>query len=126
MKHVKKERKNALILLIDFKKAFDSINHKFIKNTLSIYSFGSDIISWIDLFFGEREAQILLGGHMTENIHLRQGVPQGDIIYPYIFILMVEILLLKINYTTHLKKWKAEAKPSLMILPSSSREQRTT
>ena len=71
MKHVKKERKNALILLIDFKKAFDSINHKFIKNTLSIYGFGNDIISWVDLFFGEREAQILLGGHMTEKIHLR-------------------------------------------------------
>ena len=102
MKHVKKERKDALILLIDFKKAFDSINHKFIKNTLSIYGFGTDIISWVDLFFGEREAQILLGGHMTEKIFLRQGVPQGDIISPYIFILMVEILLLKINYTTHL------------------------
>ena len=102
MKHVKKERKNALILLIDFKKAFDSINHKFIKNTLSIYGFGSDIISWVDLFFGEREAQILLGGHIIKKIHLRQGVPQGDIISPYIFILMVEILLLKIYYTSHL------------------------
>ena len=56
----------------------------------------------MDLFFGEREAQILLGGHMTEKIHLNQGVPQGDIISLFIFILIVEILLLKINYTTHL------------------------
>ena len=80
MKHVTKERKNALILLIDFKNAFDSINHKFIKNTLRIYGFGNDIIGWIDLFFGERGAQILLGGHMTDKIYLKQGVPQGDII----------------------------------------------
>ena len=69
---------------------------------MSIYGFGNDIISWVDLFFGEREAQILLGGDMSEKIFLRQGVPQGDMISPYIFILMVEILLLKINYTTHL------------------------
>ena len=39
---------------------------------------------------------------MTDKIYLRQGVPHGDIISPYIFILMVEILLLKINFTTHL------------------------
>ena len=102
MKHVKKEKKNALILLIDFKKAFDSISHTFIKNTLSIYGFGDNIISWVSLFFEDREATILLGGHMSEKIFLRQGVPQGDIISPYIFILMVEILLLKINYTKHL------------------------
>ena len=54
MEHVKQEKKNALLLLIDFKKAFNSINHSFIKNTLRIYGFGNYIISWIDLFFGQR------------------------------------------------------------------------
>ena len=43
-----------------------------------------------------------MGGHMSNEIHLRQGVPQGDVISPYIFILMVELLLLKINYTKNL------------------------
>ena len=32
MKHVKQVRKNALILLINLKKAFDSLNQRFIKN----------------------------------------------------------------------------------------------
>ena len=40
---------------------------------------------------------------MTEKINLEQGVPQGDVISPYIFILVVEILLIKINFTSHLK-----------------------
>ena len=61
----------------------------------------------------------MLGGHLTAKIILEQGVPQGDVISPYIFILMVEILLIKINYTKNLKgypflQWKAEVKPSQM------------
>ena len=43
-----------------------------------------------------------MGGHMSDKISLNQGVPQGDVISPYIFILMVEIRLLKINLTKNL------------------------
>ena len=48
MKHVK-ESQNALILLIDFKKAVDIIDHKFLFNTLDTLGFGKDIIGWIKL-----------------------------------------------------------------------------
>ena len=44
-----------------------------------------------------------MGGNLSEKIILSQGVPQGDVISPYIFILMVEILLIKINHTKNLK-----------------------
>ena len=40
MEHVNKNKIPAIILLIDFSKAFDSINHKYIQNVLSMYGFG--------------------------------------------------------------------------------------
>ena len=70
---------------------FDSINHVFIDNALKLYGFGESICRWVRLFFDKREAVILLGGHLSEKIFLRQGVPQGDAISPYIFLLVVEI-----------------------------------
>ena len=103
IRHVSIKKLSGLILLIDFKKAFDSIDHGFIRTALRAYGFEKSIIRWILLFFDKREAFILLGGHKTENIQLQQGVPQGDVVSPYIFILMVEILLIKINYTSRIK-----------------------
>ena len=70
-------KKAALILLIDFRKAFDSLDHIFMHNTLALLGFGPDIITWIKLFFTNRDAQILMGGHISEKIMLLQGVPQG-------------------------------------------------
>ena len=44
----------------------------------------------------------MLGGHLTKKILLEQGVPQGDVISPYIFIVAVEVLLLKITFTKNI------------------------
>ena len=102
MKNVNEKKKASLILLIDFRKAFDSIDHNFITTVLKELGFGNDIIKWISLFFDSREAYILLGGNLSKKILLEQGVPQGDVISPYIFIVAVEILLIKITYTKNL------------------------
>ena len=93
------QKQAALLLLVDFQKAFDSINHTFIDNALKMYGFGDLIRKWISLFFHKREALILLGGHLSMKISLEQGVPKGDVISPYIFLLSVEILALKIKFT---------------------------
>ena len=57
-----KKQKEALILLVDFQKAFDSVSHKFIDSTLKLYGFGDSIRKWVRLFFNKREAAISLGG----------------------------------------------------------------
>ena len=112
IRHTIAKKQSGLILLIDFKKAFDSISHSFIHSTLSTLGFGPDIITWISTFLKHREAQILLGGHLTECINLEQGVPQGDVISPYLFIIMVEILLIKITHTKNITGIKYATKES--------------
>ena len=65
-----KKQKEALILLVDFQKAFDSVSHKFIDNKLKLYGFDDSIRKWVRLFFNRREATILLGGHLSKKILL--------------------------------------------------------
>ena len=58
------KKKAALLLLVDFQRVFDSLNHTFIDNTLKLYGFGEYVRRWIRLLFDKREAMILLGGHL--------------------------------------------------------------
>ena len=96
------KKKASLILLIDFNKAFDSIDHKFLDNTLKILGFGENMTNWIKTFFSSREAYVMVNGHKSSTFQLQQGVPQGDVVSPYIFLLMVEILLIKITKTKNI------------------------
>ena len=102
MKFANDKKKAWLILLIDFNKAFDSISHDFLTNALELLGFGEDMREWIKIFFNTREANVIINGHLSSTIKLQQGVPQGDVVSPYIFLLMVEILLIKISKTKHL------------------------
>ena len=79
---------------------------------------------WNSIFFSNKEAYILLGGELTNKILLEQGVPQGDVVSPYIFILAVEILLIKINHTKNIKgityAKKESRSETLLMIPVSS------
>lgn len=94
-----KKKMACLILCIDFKKAFDSLSHTFISNSLELLNFGPSFIKWVMLFFRDRWTYILLQGFLSDKIVLQQGVPQGDVLSPYIFNICVEVLLMKITKT---------------------------
>ena len=90
-------KKAWLILLIDFNKAFDSISHRFLTKALKLMGFSEHMREWIAIFFNNREANVIINGHLSSAIKLQQGVPQGDIVSPYIFLLMVEIVTTQPN-----------------------------
>ena len=71
------------------------------------------MIDWIKSFLNERIAHVLLGGHLTLKILLEQGVPQGDIISPFIFIIAVEILIIKITKSRHTKGIKLQTEEEI-------------
>ena len=55
MDEVNKKKINCLILSIDFKKAFDSIDHRFIDSCLHLLNFGPEFRGWVNLFFKDRD-----------------------------------------------------------------------
>ena len=58
------------LLTVDFEKAFDSLNHKFLIAVLKKYGFGEDFIDWIKTLLRDQEFCVINGGHTTT---LRSG-----------------------------------------------------
>ena len=46
---------------------------------------------------------LMMDGFMGEKITLEQGVPQGDVLSPYIFNITVEFLLMKITHISSIE-----------------------
>ncbi len=90
----------GLLLLVDFEKAFDSIERGFIEKVLTFLGFGKNIIEWIKILYTDNSSCILNNGHCTEYFDITRGVRQGDPPSGYIFIICLEILNAAINYHT--------------------------
>ena len=54
-----------MILLVDFKKQFDSISFDFILTTLQLFGFGENFIEWITILSGYKTGSELCGVTVT-------------------------------------------------------------
>ena len=55
--HAKENNLPGMLLLVDFEKAFDSVNFEFIVTTLKIFGFGEEFIRWIEIILGMKKVQ---------------------------------------------------------------------
>ena len=82
----------GLIVLVDFKKAFDSLNWDFISKTLKIFNFGENIIKWIKSIQQKTYSYIVQNWHISDKVLLHRGCREGNPVSPYSFVLAAEIM----------------------------------
>ena len=83
-------KKQALqVLLVDFSKAFDRINHVIIIDKLVSLGINRVIVNWIHAFLCDRKQRVKLGDTTSEWSFINGGVPQGTKLGPLLFIIML-------------------------------------
>ena len=65
-------------------------------------------IKGIKLLLTGRQSRVNLGGHTTQFFNLERGVPQGDPVSAYLFIMALEILNIAIKNNKTIKKVQLE------------------
>ena len=115
MEQTKLQNIPGILLLLDFRKAFDTIEWSFIQNTLNLLNFGEGIKRWVSTFYTSPESAVLNNGFSTNYFQLSRGVRQGCPLSPFLFILGAEILACKIRQNKEIqgiKVFNSEAKIS--------------
>ena len=60
-----KTNQKGIAILLDFKKAFDSIEWNYLLETLQLFNFGHDIQNWAKMFYNNVTSCVLNNGHAS-------------------------------------------------------------
>lgn len=87
----------GILLSIDFEKAYDSVNHKFLHKILTHYNFGKSFRNWIKILYNDTESCVMNNGVSTGYFKIDRGLRQGDPLSCQLFNLVIEVLCIHIQ-----------------------------
>ena len=93
---VKSRNRKAVILYIDFRKAFDSINRKKMKKILKAYDIPPNLLNCIMKMYEDTRAKVISPDGETDFFQIISGVLQGDTLAPYLFVIVLDHVMCNI------------------------------
>ena len=97
-----KQSSDSYLAFIDFEKAYDTLEWKFLFKTLKFYNFGPTFIKWIRTTYKSPSISIKNNGWLSESFEMKRGVRQGCPISSLLFILTAEILAHKLRLNANI------------------------
>lgn len=89
---------SALLMALDFRKAFDSVRWEFIFKAFKEFGFGQNFIDGLKTIFKDIQSCTTNAGFTLRYFSPKQGVRQGCCVAPYLFIVAVEVLGIQIRH----------------------------
>ena len=83
------KRQVSLLLLIDFSKAFDMVEHSILLKKLEHYGIRGIVLNWLKSYLSNRQQFVSVNGSVSSTMTLEYGIPQGSILGPLLFIIYI-------------------------------------
>ena len=90
---VKMYNKKAIILYVDFKKAFDSIHRTTMMKILEAYDIPHNLIKAVSKMYENTRAKVISPDGDTDFFEIKAGVLQGDTLAPYLFVIVLDYVM---------------------------------
>ena len=83
------EGKATDTIYLDFAKAFDKVDHDILCHKLKELGVSGRLGIWIREFLVGRSQQVSVDGLLSESFNVTSGIPQGTVLGPILFIIMI-------------------------------------
>ena len=90
------------VVIMDFAKAFDRVNHSLLTHKLKKYGVLGTTNMWIQNFLRDRTQSVVVEGETSSPVAVRSGVPQGSVLGPCLFLAYINDLPDKVESTSRL------------------------
>ena len=80
------------VILLDLKKAFDTVNHDILIKKLKNYGIGNNELLWFESYLNNRSQVVNVNSTLSDFQPVNIGIPQGSILGPLLFIMFVNCL----------------------------------
>ncbi len=64
---------------------------------ITVFNFGENMVNMVMTLLNGRKARVIMEEGYSSDIKIQRGTPQGDRASPFIFIIVIEVLLIKIR-----------------------------
>ena len=84
-------------VMVDFRKAFDLVDHKILLNKLKCYKCNETCLSWFEAYLSSRTQCVSLNNTISKPASITCGVPQGSILGSLLFLIFINYLPLALQ-----------------------------
>ena len=78
------------LLLPDFTKAFDKVPHSVILTTLRRFHVPQELFNWIESYLNDKKQRVVVNNNFSQWTEVTSGVPQGAVLAPFLFALVID------------------------------------
>ena len=87
---IRRKKNRAIVVKVDFRKAFDLVSWQFLYYMMGRLGFFSKWIGWVKTYMESPTLLVLVNGSPTKEFQPKIGFRQGDPISPFLFLIVAE------------------------------------
>ena len=76
-------------IYLDFAKAFDKVDHEILLIKMAKLGIRGHVLTWMSSFLKCRQQAVRVGGKLSSKVWVKSGVPQGSVLGPLLFLIMM-------------------------------------